>query len=95
MCKITKGRHLQKCRPSVYNLGVKQNNIPLNYTEYGTGYQLCLPINQEIQIPADDPVRLLSAVVERMDLSALYSTYSEEGRNQYSPSVLLKICILG
>ncbi len=95
MCKITKGRHLQKCRPSVYNLGVKQNNIPLNYTEYGTGYQLCLPINQEIQIPADDLVRLLSAVVERMDLSALYSTYSEEGRNQYSPSVLLKICILG
>ena len=30
-----------------------------------------------------------------MDLSALYSTYSDEGRNQYSPSVLLKICILG
>ena len=52
-------------------------------------------MNTEILIPADDSVRLLSGIVERMNLAALYATYSEEGRNEYSPRLLLKICVYG
>lgn len=40
-------------------------------------------------------MRLLSAIVERMDLSELFATYCENGRNEYSPKVLLKICVYG
>jgi len=47
----------------------------------------------ETMIPADDPVRLLSAFVEGMDLSELYATYDRVRKNQASPRQLLKIMI--
>ena len=56
---------------------------------------MCLPLNTEIKIPGDDPVRLLSAIIERMSLKELYATYSESGRNEYSPRIMLKICVYG
>jgi len=56
---------------------------------------LCLPINSEVFIPEDEPVRLLSAIVERMNLEKLVATYSDNGRNEYSPRIMLKICIYG
>lgn len=49
----------------------------------------------EINIPKDEPVRLLSAIIERMELKELYATYSGSGRNEYSPKILLKICVYG
>ena len=45
----------------------------------------------EVYIPKDDPVRLLSAICERIDYEELYAAYSEEGRNGYSPRILFKI----
>ena len=47
----------------------------------------------ETMIPADDPVRLLSAFVEGMDLSELYATYDRIRKNQASPRQMLKIMI--
>ena len=47
----------------------------------------------EVMIPADDPVRLLSAFVEGMDLSELYATYDRVRKNQASPRQMLKIMI--
>ena len=47
----------------------------------------------EIMIPADDPVRLLSAFVEGMDLSELYATYDRIRKNQATPRQMLKIMI--
>ena len=47
----------------------------------------------ETVIPADDPVRLLSAFVEGMDLSELYATYDRVRKNQASPRQMLKIMI--
>ena len=44
-------------------------------------------------IPADDPVRLLSAFVEGMDLSELYKTYDRIRKNQATPRQMLKIMI--
>ena len=42
-------------------------------------------------IPSDDPVRLLSAFVEGMDLSDLYATYKRVRKNQASPRQLFKV----
>ena len=44
-------------------------------------------------IPADDPVRLLSAFVEGMELRDLYQTYGRIKKNQATPRQLFKIMI--
>ena len=49
--------------------------IQRDYTSFSLYYQIKLPLDLEISIPSDDPVRLVSAFVEEMDLSELYKTY--------------------
>lgn len=73
--------------------------MPLNqilqkdYTLSSLYYQIKLPLDLEILIPADDPVRLLSAFVEGMELRELYKTYGKIKKNQASPKQLFKIII--
>ena len=74
---------------------MKQNKTQVEYTAYGTEYQVCLPINLEIIIPSDEPVRLLSAVLEELDYRKLTATYSRIGRIEYSPRLLFKIVVYG
>ena len=68
-------------------------NLQPDYTTYRGYYQIKLPLEMEIMIPADDPVRLLSAFVEGMDLSELYATYDRVRKNQATPRQMLKIMI--
>lgn len=72
---------------------IKNNILHKDYTINQEFYQLKLPINIEYAIPSNDSVRLLSQVVERMDLSDLYMTYSSVKENQFSPRKLLKITL--
>lgn len=62
-----------------------------DYTLSSLYYQIKLPL--EILIPADDPVRLLSAFVEGMELSGLYQTYGKIKENQATPRQLFKIIV--
>jgi len=64
-----------------------------DYTVFRGYYQIKLPLEMETMIPADDPVRLLSAFVEGMDLSELYATYDRVRKNQASPRQMLKIMV--
>ena len=50
-----------------------------------------MPLDCEVNIEKSAPVRLLNAVMERMDYSKLYAAYSQLGRIEYSPKILLKI----
>jgi transposase len=52
-------------------------------------------MDTEIFIPSDNPVRLLSAIMEEMDYSKLMATYSRIGRIEYSPRLLMKIMVYG
>ena len=72
---------------------MKQNQPQVEYTAYGTGYQVCLPMNLEIIIPSDEPVRLLNAVLEELDYRKLTATYSRMGRIEYSPRLLFKVVL--
>lgn len=74
---------------------MKQNNKQIDYTLYETGCQLKLPIETEILIAADNPVRLVSAVVERIDIRKIERSYSHMGRIEYPPRILLKILVYG
>ena len=67
--------------------------MQVDYTLYETERQLKLPMETEILIAADEPVRLVSAVVERMNIEKIERSYSRDGRNEYSPRILLKVMI--
>ena len=69
--------------------------IQRDYTSFSLYYQIKLPLDLEISIPSDDPVRLVSAFVEEMDLSELYKTYSRIRKNQATPRQMLKLVIYG
>ena len=59
------------------------------------GFQLVMSLNCGVNIPEDDPVRLLNAVMERMDYRRVFAAYSREGRIEYSPKILTKILVYG
>lgn len=52
-----------------------------------------MPMNLEIMIPSDEPVRLLSAVLEELDYRKLTATYSYIGRIEYAPRLLFKVVL--
>lgn len=64
-----------------------------DYTTHGGFYQLKLPLNVECMIPNDDSVRLLGQIVEEMNLSELYKTYSRLRKKQATPTQMLKIML--
>ena len=72
---------------------IKIRNIYQDYTSFSLYYQIKLPLDLEISIPSDDPVRLVSAFVEEMDLSELYKTYGRIRKNQATPRQMLKLVI--
>ena len=59
------------------------------------GFQLVLPLDCTVNIPEDHPVRLLNAVMERLDYSKLNAAYSRLGRIEYPPKILAKILVYG
>ena len=62
------------------------------YTKYTDERQLVLPLETEFLIPKDEPVRLLDQVLEELDYTKLYLTYSEKGRNPSAdPRSLFKV----
>ena len=67
------------------------NILQGDYTQSRSYYQIKLPIDLEPMIPDNDPVRLLNACVEGMDLSELYKTYTRVPKNLATPKQLFKI----
>lgn len=47
---------------------IKNNTIQVDYTIFGDNYQFKLPLNIDYIIPKDDSVRLLSQIVEELNL---------------------------
>lgn len=54
-----------------------------------------MPMDIGEMIPADDSVRLLNAVLERMDYRKLRAAYSRLGRIERSPESLFKVLVYG
>lgn len=67
-----------KERLCVYNYVMhKTKIIQKDYSLSSMNYQLKLPLELEVLIPDDDPVRLLSAFVEELELTDLYRSYGK------------------
>jgi transposase len=67
----------------------------IHYTPERWDYQLKLPIEIGVMIPADDSVRLLSMLMERMDYSKLYRAYERLARTETDPKNLFKVLVYG
>ena len=71
-----------------------ESKIQVDYTTKTKNFQLFLPINYEVKIPADDSVRLLSNVLEEIDYTELYRAYSRKEKIcAVSPRNLFKILV--
>ncbi|MBR0464939.1 MAG: IS1182 family transposase [Clostridia bacterium] len=49
----------------------------------------------DVRVPKDDPVRLLSAIMDRVDYRRINAAYSRLGRNEYPTRLLSKAWIYG
>lgn len=67
------------------------------YKPYIPNENLIFPPNLGDFIPEDVPVRLVSEIVERLDLKEVHDSYSKspDGQPPYSPAMLLKAVMFG
>ena len=62
------------------------------FKPYNQGQTMLLPLSVEEFVPAGHKARVISAVVDKMNLSVLYSTYcTDNGQNAYDPRMLTKV----
>lgn len=60
---------------------------------YDQQQPLLIPPTWEELIGASDPVRLISGVIDKLDLESLLAKYSVTGRPSYHPRLLLKVLV--
>ena len=57
---------------------------------------MTFPMDMEITIPQDDPVRLASAQLEKLDYRELYRAYSSQGRKSAAePRIIFEVLVYG
>lgn len=81
-----------------YNFMVfKLVNAKLMYKPYISNDTLLFPPNIGDFIPQDAPVRLISEIVDLMDLKEIHDSYSKatDGQPPYHPAMLLKTVLFG
>jgi len=62
------------------------------FKPYNQGQTMLLPLSVEEFVPAGHKARIISAVVDKMDFSVLYSSYcTDNGQNAYDPQMLTKV----
>ena len=60
------------------------------------GKPCCSPLSLDEFIPAGHRTRIISAVVDRLDLNRLYNTYcTTVGQDAYDPRMLVKVLFSG
>jgi len=70
--------------------------IQKEYSKYPRNYQLKISSEPDILIPCDESVRLLSEVMEDLDYTELYRTYSPQGRKpKTAPVAMFKVLAYG
>lgn len=67
----------------------KKINLPHDYTQFSSGYQQSLALDFPIYIAKNDPVRLLNEILEGLNYTKLYQTYSSKGRHTSVPPIIM------
>ena len=64
-----------------------------HFRPYCPNQTILFPQRIDKDIADNDPVRLISSIVESLDLSSFRKLYKERGRSPYDPKMLLKVVI--
>ena len=64
-----------------------------HFRPYSPNQTILFPQRIDKDIAEDDPVRLISSIVESLELSSIRRLYKERGRSPYDPKMLLKVVI--
>ena len=64
-----------------------------HFISYTPDQTILFPERIDKDIAEDDPVRMVSGIVESLDLSGMRKLYKERGRSPYDPKMLLKVVI--
>lgn len=65
----------------------------MNFKEYNQHQRMLFPPSFDDFIPENDPVRVVNSIVDKLDLSHLYSQYKKIGCSSYHPKMMIKIII--
>ena len=65
------------------------------FKKYDQNQQFLLPLRLESFIPENHIARILNDVIESVGITAIESTYSENGSPAYHPRLMLKILLYG
>ena len=68
-------------------------SLKLHFREYTPDQLTLFPQRIDEYISENDPVRLVSSVIDKLDLSRLKKLYKEQGRSPYHPKMMLKVII--
>ena len=66
-----------------------------HFRQYSPNQTVLFPERIDKDISPDDPVRLLSAVIDSLDISGIRRLYKACGRSPYHPKMLLKVVLYG
>ena len=64
-----------------------------HFRPYSPNQTILFPQRIDKDIAEDDPVRLVSGIIEGLDLTGMRKLYKERGRSPYDPKMLLKVVI--
>lgn len=69
---------------------IKSNMTKIHFRSYNPNQIVLFPQRIDENISSDDPVRILSAMVDSLDLSSFHKLYKDSGRSPYHPRMMLK-----
>ena len=67
----------------------------LHFREHINNQLVLFPERIDKDIAPDDPVRLVNAVVDSLDMGRIYSLYYDRGASPYHPRMMLKVILYG
>jgi len=65
------------------------------FKKYDQAQQFLLPVRLDSFVPENHTARILNDIIETVDITAIESTYSENGCPAYHPRLMLKILLYG
>ena len=65
----------------------------ITYKSYNQNDNLLFPSSLGDLIPENHPVRTVSAMIDRLDISGIESTYKGGGTSSFHPRMLLKVIV--
>lgn len=63
----------------------------ITYKPYNQGQGVLFPVSYDSKIPEDHPVRLISQIVDELDLTGINFGYKGGANSSYHPRILLKV----